>query len=267
MGARQFCRLLTGNLLSRALRPCSPVHGTLHCGTVHLGGPCHETTGLTATYNLGQAAAAAGFHTYTVVWNTNPKQIRWYVDGKPYLTITMGMIGSSTWRSTFDHGFFILLNVAIGGRWPGNPDTTTLSGEPMLVDNVIVAKNSSASAGPHRTETSQRARCARLMTWLRGPGAVRLRRSRVRPWCRWKLPEARDRHADTLPGMFSKLDGPTQFPARLLPAPRHGPACARRPGLPRRPPASAAAARSAPAPALMSSPAAPSGYSILAITE
>ena len=124
------------------------VHGTLHCGTVHLGGPCHETTGLTATYDLGQAAAAAGFHTYTVVWNTNPKRIRWYVDGKPYLTVTVGMIGSRTWRATFGHGFFILLNVAIGGRWPGNPDTTTLSGAPMLVDNVIVARNSSGSAGP-----------------------------------------------------------------------------------------------------------------------
>jgi hypothetical protein len=54
------------------------------------------------------------------------------------------------------------------------------------------------------------------MTWLRGPGAVRLRRSRVRPWCHWKLPEARDRHADTLPlpGMFTKLDGPTRFRRR-----------------------------------------------------
>ena len=124
------------------------VQGTLHCGTVYVGGPCHETTGLTSTYNLGQAAATAGFHTYTVVWNTNPKRIRWYVDGKLYLTITAGMIGTSTWRSTFGHGFFILLNVAIGGRWPGNPDTATLSGQPMLVNNVIVAKNPSGSAGP-----------------------------------------------------------------------------------------------------------------------
>lgn len=124
------------------------VDGTLHCGTLQAGGPCHETTGLTATYNLGRAAGAAGFHTYTVVWNTNPERIRWYVDGKSHLTITAGMIGSSTWRSTFDHGFFILLNVAIGGRWPGNPDTRTVSGQPMLIDKVIVAKNSSGSAGP-----------------------------------------------------------------------------------------------------------------------
>jgi hypothetical protein len=104
------------------------VYGTLHCGTVQLGGPCHEPTGLTATYYLEQPTAATRFHTYTVVWNTNPEQIRWYVDDKPYLTITAGMIGSSTWRSTFDHGFFILLNVAIGGSWPGNPNAATVSG-------------------------------------------------------------------------------------------------------------------------------------------
>jgi beta-glucanase (GH16 family) len=124
------------------------VDGTLHCGTVQLGGPCHEPTGLTATYYLKQPTAATRFHTYTVVWNTNPGQIRWYVDDKPYLTITAGMIGPSTWRSTFDHGFFILLNVAIGGSWPGNPNAATLSGAPMLVNNVIVARNPSGSAGP-----------------------------------------------------------------------------------------------------------------------
>ncbi len=124
------------------------VYGTLHCGTVQLGGPCHEPTGLTATYYLEQPTAATRFHTYTVVWNTNPEQIRWYVDDKPYLTITAGMIGSSTWRSTFDHGFFILLNVAIGGSWPGNPNAATVSGAPMLVNNVIVARNPGGSAGP-----------------------------------------------------------------------------------------------------------------------
>ena len=91
------------------------------------------------------AAGAAGFHTYTVVWNTNPKRIRWYVDDKPYLTITAGMIGSSTWRSTFGHGFFILLNVAIGGRWPGDPGT-----EPTPVTD--------AHRHRHRREELQRKR-------------------------------------------------------------------------------------------------------------
>jgi beta-glucanase (GH16 family) len=124
------------------------VLGTLHCGPVQLGGPCDETMGLTATYELGQPAGTAGFHTYTVVWNTNPKRIRWYVDDTLYLTVTAGMIGTGTWRSTFDHGFFILLNVAIGGRFPGNPIRTTRSGAPMLVDAVTVAENPSGRAGP-----------------------------------------------------------------------------------------------------------------------
>jgi beta-glucanase (GH16 family) len=124
------------------------VRGTLHCGVVALGGPCREPTGLTATYDLGTPARIAGFHTYTVVWNTKPRRIRWYVDDRLYLAVTPSMIGSNTWRSTFDHGFFTVLNVAIGGLLPGNPTATTVSGRPMLIDNVIVAVNHRGNADP-----------------------------------------------------------------------------------------------------------------------
>ncbi len=124
------------------------VRGTLHCGLTAHKNPCHEPIGLTATYSLAKPAGAAGFHTYTVVWNTRPRRIRWYVDDRLYLTVTAGATGLGTWRSTFGHGYFILLNVAIGGRLPHNPTVATRSGEPMLVDDVTVARNSSAGAGP-----------------------------------------------------------------------------------------------------------------------
>ena len=126
------------------------VRGTLHCRMVGLGGPrrCDGPTGLTGTYKLAQPAGRAGFHTYTVVWNTNPRRIAWYVDDRLYLSVTPGMIGPSTWRSTFGHGYFILLNVAIGGLFPGKPSSATPSGAPMLVDAVTVAENPSGTAGP-----------------------------------------------------------------------------------------------------------------------
>ena len=124
------------------------IRGTLHCGRVQMGGPCNEPVGQSATYNLGRPAGVAGFHTYTIIWNTSPEQIRWYVDRKPYLTVTSASIGSSTWRSTFDHGFFVLLNVAIGGNLPRNPNSRTRSGAPMLVDDVTVSRNPNGGAGP-----------------------------------------------------------------------------------------------------------------------
>ena len=124
------------------------VRGTLHCGPSAVGGPCHEPTGVTSTHALGKPAGSVGFHTYTIVLNTSPERATWYVDDTPYMTVDAATIGPDIWHSTFKHDFTVLLNVAIGGNVPGNPDAATHSGSPMLVDNVAVAVNGSADAGP-----------------------------------------------------------------------------------------------------------------------
>jgi beta-glucanase (GH16 family) len=121
----------------------STVHGTLHCGPVQSGGPCHEDTGLTGSYQLAGPAGDTGFHTYTVIWSTSPRQLQWLVDGRPYWTVTPAMTGDATWTATFDHGYFLLLDLAIGGGWPGNPDAGTVPGRSMLVDYVTVSRSSS----------------------------------------------------------------------------------------------------------------------------
>ena len=76
---------------------------------------------------------ADDFHRYAVEWE--PNQIRWYVDEIHYLTLTPEDVPG---RWVFDHPFYILLNVAVGGHWPGYPDHTTVFPQYMYVDYVRV---------------------------------------------------------------------------------------------------------------------------------
>jgi beta-glucanase (GH16 family) len=118
------------------------VHGTLHCG-VAPGGPCHETTGLGAAYGSTDGTPfSAGFHTYSVQWDrsTPTEEIRWYVDGHLYHVVRASDVDAATWDRATGHGFFLLLDVAIGGSWPGPPDASTRSGASMLVDEVSVSR-------------------------------------------------------------------------------------------------------------------------------
>ena len=61
--------------------------------------------------------------------------VRFYVDGNLYETRTPADLPSGA-KWVFDHPFFILLNVAVGGDWPGSPDDTTVFPQNMLVDYV-----------------------------------------------------------------------------------------------------------------------------------
>lgn len=62
--------------------------------------------------------------------------IRWYLDGELFHTISVNDVNGREW--VFDHDFFLLLNVAVGGNWPGYPDETTEFPQTMLVDYVRV---------------------------------------------------------------------------------------------------------------------------------
>ena len=108
------------------------VHGTMH-GPGYSGG-----AGPTATYTLpGNGKVADDFHVFAIEWEANV--IRWYVDGTLYSTKTPTDIGSgNTW--VYDKPFFILLNFAVGGTWPGSPDSTTTFPQSMTVDYVRVCQ-------------------------------------------------------------------------------------------------------------------------------
>jgi beta-glucanase (GH16 family) len=87
------------------------------------------------TYTLSQSTFPAGFHVFSVEWE--PSRLRFYVDGNPYQTLTPAdFTPDGVW--VFDKPFFMLLNVAVGGDWPGPPDGTTVFPQQMSVDYVRV---------------------------------------------------------------------------------------------------------------------------------
>ena len=103
------------------------VHGTIH-GPGYSGGKA-----LGAPYSLPSGNIADDYHVFGVEWE--PKEIRFYVDGKLYETRTPADLPAGE-RWVFDHPFFLILNVAVGGGWPGNPDASTKFPQQMMVDYV-----------------------------------------------------------------------------------------------------------------------------------
>ncbi|HEX7598878.1 MAG TPA: glycoside hydrolase family 16 protein [Polyangia bacterium] len=103
------------------------VHGTVHgpgySGAQGVGGP----------YTLDAAKFSDDFHLFAVEWDK--QEIRWYVDGKQYLAISPDKV-SGDW--VFNHPFFLILNLAVGGGWPGYPDATTTFPQALTVDYVRV---------------------------------------------------------------------------------------------------------------------------------
>lgn len=106
------------------------VHGTIH-------GPGYSAAkGIGAPYSLpADQRFADDFHIYAVEWE--PKAIRFYVDDHLYATRTPADLPQAA-RWAYDHPFFLLLNVAVGGSWPGSPDASSSFPQTMLVDYVRV---------------------------------------------------------------------------------------------------------------------------------
>ncbi len=151
------------------------VYGTLHCG-VSPGGPCNETTGLGGSRAGASPSLQAAYHTYRMEFDksVSPQQLRWYLDGVLYHTVNATQVDATTWNNATNHGFFIILNVAIGGGWPGNPTASTVSGIPMNVDYVrVYYANGAGAATPTRTNTSGPAATATRTNTPGGPTATR----------------------------------------------------------------------------------------------
>jgi beta-glucanase (GH16 family) len=123
-------------------RQPSSVFGTLHCGTAP-GGPCGEPNGIGGGHTQPDGSALSdAFHTFSIQWDRSgsTEQIRWYLDGERFFTVNADDVDAATWKQATDHGFFVLLNLAIGGGWPGPPDDSTRPGASMIVDRVWVSQ-------------------------------------------------------------------------------------------------------------------------------
>ena len=99
------------------------IYGTIHYANTN---GVHAWQG--GSYTLPQGTFAGGFHLFTAIWDSTG--ITWYVDNKPYYTAKQGQ--------PFDKRFHMILNVAVGGNWPGNPDESTIFPQRMYVDYVRV---------------------------------------------------------------------------------------------------------------------------------
>ncbi len=110
-------------------------------GSVH--GPGFTGTAVGAPYYFPAGETAAGWHTYGMIWK--PGSVSYYVDdpNKPYATFWPSSLhGREGVMWPFDGSAnFIILNLAVGGQWPGNPDASTKFPAEMLVDYVRIYKN------------------------------------------------------------------------------------------------------------------------------
>lgn len=106
------------------------VHGTIH-------GPGYSgAKGIGAGYSLpGGERFADDYHLYAVEWE--PNVIRFYVDNQLFNTITPADIPLGA-KWVYHDPFYLIMNVAVGGGWPGKPDDTTVFPQTMKVDFVRV---------------------------------------------------------------------------------------------------------------------------------
>ncbi|MTI29350.1 glycoside hydrolase family 16 protein, partial [Xanthovirga aplysinae] len=102
-------------------------------GTVHYGLPWPDNSHYGNPYRIITSDFNQDFHIFGIEWE--PEEIRWYVDGIHYSTVNPTTIGEN-WP--FDQNFHLLLNLAVGGDWPGNPDASTVFPQTLEVDYVRV---------------------------------------------------------------------------------------------------------------------------------
>jgi beta-glucanase (GH16 family) len=134
------------------------VWGVLHCGTSP-GGTCNEKNGIANSRPCPGASCQGAFHAYRFEWDRSisPNQLRWYVDGQLFHTVSQAQIEAGAWNQMTGHGgYFIILNVAIGGEFPDNysgtrtPGPGIVPGHPMVVD-YVAAWTRTGGGGPDPT--------------------------------------------------------------------------------------------------------------------
>jgi beta-glucanase (GH16 family) len=104
-------------------------------GTIHYGGEWPDNVFTGETYVV-PTDARTEFHTYALEWDAS--EMRWYVDDVLYAVQNAWFSSGAPYPAPFDQPFYILLNVAVGGNFPGSPNAATAFPVTMEVDWVRV---------------------------------------------------------------------------------------------------------------------------------
>ncbi|MEW1837356.1 discoidin domain-containing protein [Nonomuraea angiospora] len=121
---------------------------TLHCGTAP-GGACTEYDGRTSGFATC-GGCRSDYHDYAQVIDrtTTDEEIRFYLDGRQTWVVRESQVGVAAWNAAVHHGFYLRLDLAIGGSLPDaiagrtTPTTATTSGGVLSVDRVVVERRS-----------------------------------------------------------------------------------------------------------------------------
>ncbi|HEY6504101.1 MAG TPA: family 16 glycosylhydrolase [Chitinophagaceae bacterium] len=103
-------------------------HGTIHYG------PGPGSTSINRNYTLPSGTFHDEFHVFSLEWKLD--QMKWYVDGNLFSTINKADIGAFNYP--FNEDFFMIINFAVGGNWPGSPDASTAFPQWLIVDYLRV---------------------------------------------------------------------------------------------------------------------------------
>ena len=103
-------------------------------GTIHFGSPWPNNRFSGEEYQLNEGIFNDQFHQFAVEWEAG--EIRWFIDDYLYATKRTNDVSPSRWP--FDQDFHFILNIAVGGNWPGSPNSTTSFPQTMEVEYVRV---------------------------------------------------------------------------------------------------------------------------------
>ncbi|HRI16225.1 MAG TPA: glycoside hydrolase family 16 protein [Verrucomicrobiota bacterium] len=128
------------DVLENIGREPTTVHGTVH-------GPGYSgAKGIGEKYQLPDGAAFADdFHVFSLEWSKD--SLRWFVDGNAFFEVTPAKLPAGA-KWVFDHPQFLLLNLAVGGNWPGAPNANTQLPQRLSVDYVRVYRRADEAGNP-----------------------------------------------------------------------------------------------------------------------
>ncbi|CAN8100741.1 unnamed protein product [Discula destructiva] len=115
-------------------------YGTAHCGT-YPGGVCNEPSGIQGNIGIPDQS----WHLWRVEWdrtsnNWATETIKWSMDGNVFQTLTGAQLGQTIWTALAHSPMYFILNVAVGGSWPGYPNSNTLDGYGSMMEVGYVAQ-------------------------------------------------------------------------------------------------------------------------------